>query len=272
MKPTIKAIFFLAFIQVVVSNDSCDPWPVSLKTIEECCELPYLFESDTEMFCTEKCAPLINDLKQLTACMDECFLANSSVVTENRKLNEDGVKNISFIFGNIEYISPAWQPVTLEALRICELNEAGDVNRDLANFKGCVRDYLKQHCASFMTSPECELVEVHAWKCRRIEVNCSIWPYGYEMCCDAPEMFKFKKDIIESCEKGCREKEFFQILLRKCFFDCIATETKMVVGDEFDFEVVKELLMFNNSLEWEKPVTNTLEKCQLEFKGWLSYF
>lgn len=264
----ISWIVFLPLLLALTSaQDPCQPWPQQLKTREECCDLPKYHPTDTETACYNQCGQLEDDLTTLRTCMENCFAANSTVVAKDKKINSNEAMKIPFLFP--AGISAAWNSAIADALKKCQLNSTGHLSLDLAHFQYCVREYLKQHCVAFMPNTTgCDLVDEQFRKCMKIEPNCTaLWPSGYHKCCDVPEMFKFRDKLVDDCEDKCRNSEYFNIMVRKCFFDCIVNDTKFVVNEKIDYEVVRKMLSFNVSAVWIIPITTVVNKCQRAVAG-----
>lgn len=268
MKSTITLFCFISVFVSIKSEDSCDPWPENLKTVELCCDLPQHNPIPEEQICDRKCMKDNQESTINDTCMNECFIT-SQIFTKDKKIDKSVLTQPYGVMlsNNI----PGWNPVWAKSVELCEFESTGNLNNDLAKFIHCTRTYLLKNCIVFkLHDPECYLVEEHFMKCNKIEVNCSqvLTEEEDRDCCSAkPELIKFQ--TIKDCSDKCLETEYFRIMIKKCVFDCLIKVTKIMADNKFDFEVAKTLLTesANMSVEWDKPIEDTITKCQKKLIG-----
>lgn len=153
----------------------------------------------------------------------------------------------------------------------CEFVWTGNLSLNLATFYSCINSYVISNCNQFKDHiPGCDLLEEHLTKCGKIAVNCSQWPKEDNednLCCQSPKIIK--TEILATCIDACKEKEYFHVLMQKCFSDCIIRETKVINDGKIDIETVKKVLIenANKTVDWEKHVEAAVEKCEKISKG-----
>lgn len=259
--------FFIQFLCLTVlvveisSDASCEQWPAELKSLKKCCEIPFHEGSSAEENCIDKCFAFENNMVKLEICMEDCFNSTIPAYAKNQKIDEND-KNFL-----MSYYSQAWKRILPDAYKKCEMNSTGKLNSDYRSYVNCLRDYFTQNCIRFKTAePGCDLVEEHFKTCKKIEPNCAApFPLDYENCCKVPKLIS--NETIEKCEDQCNESNYFRIMVRKCFFDCIVNDTKFIKNNALDYEVLKNLLLANQTAEWEKPIAAVAKKCESEVKG-----
>lgn len=268
----IISLCFLNFLIQSIFSDDCEKWPENLQTLSECCKLETISpESNAEKYCNNRIPTSVNDTVEWTKKMENCFQNFSNLITSDRKINKTvlAAKYHDYIFEASFNVNPAWAKLVPGALDKCELESSESLNRDLANFFFCIREYLQNHCVSFKFAVGCDEVEEHFNKCNKIEPDCSLWTAGHSGSCCGISPPVISNEITEICATNCHKSEFFMAFRTKCFIDCLANETSILRDDKLDFEALKKL-MFDNSnktAEWEVPIGKAVDKCESLLKG-----
>jgi hypothetical protein len=301
MRTIILTLISLRFV-VYSEKISCEPFPSGLKTVKECCALSKRQPSNADI----KCSKFNQDDDKEKAALEaeECFLAMYANVTgtsgiirlmlidiKSKSLN---LKYFTLIFKKLivddrnlnknKLMLSAFSPFAYNnenhhedivkiATENCEFVSTGNLSLNLATFYDCINNFVTDKCTHFTNFVTgCDLVEEHLIKCGRIATNCDEWPEGglVDSCCKSPKVIK--DEIQDICARDCKKNEYFQQLLRKCFFDCIVRETKVMSNNKLDMEIVKKVLIdnTNNTAEWEKPIEAAVTKCEKNWKGFES--
>lgn len=262
------AIVLFAMVSCVSTNNtlSCDPWPENLKTVRDCCNIPYHSNSILLNHCFEKCESRERSDDERNECAAKCY-GNVTLMITDGKINK---KVVIRIYGNNAFYQQHWMKLINESVENCEFDEFGTVAGSLAKFFECVNLNLENNCVSFTNTPECDKVQELFEKCHNYEPDCSQWPENLinpEICCKTPPLFNSR--LIATCRRKCSALELFLPRIMSCIDGCLYNETKLKIDGRFDFEVVEKFLIENskNQPEWENPIKDAVGKCETKMKG-----
>lgn len=268
---SLKLFLLLIFLFEISCEDDCEPWPKELLPPKKCCHVPFAEESYEESMCSSKCyrAEVESRIKY-KECVGDCFKNVTKLFKEDKTIDIEAVKRSPMLIPHSR--QPEYRFEIDKVIDKCEYSSTGNISLDLAKYFDCLRHAIAGFCKNFdiYTNPGCDLVEEHIRKCKKIEPNCKTWAseFGYHSkCCEVP--FLIKTEIAGQCEAKCVKSEYFLRLKKKCFVDCIISETKLIEDGKFNSEAAKTLLLenANKTEEWEKPIASVVEKCDAELQG-----
>lgn len=250
----------------VVSNSSCDPWPENLKPLRECCNIPHHSNTILMNHCYFKCNTSDKDGDQQNDCAAKCYTNFTLLITDD-KLNKNVVKRI---YGGNAFYEEKWMKLINGSVDNCDFDESGPLVENLAKFFECINLQLENNCASFTNSIECDKVQEYFEQCNNIKPDCEVWPQTVinpDVCCKTPPVFSQRH--INTCRQKSLTKELFLPRQIKYMESCLFNETNIKVDGKFDFAVLQKLLIANTkeNPEWEKPITEAIEKCEKKMKG-----
>jgi hypothetical protein len=153
----------------------------------------------------------------------------------------------------------------------CPFELTGELSLDLAKFYDCANDVLLKNCKSFVSDPLCDSLDERSYVCDKKPINCDRYPMelSEDSCCDSPKLFTTEDQT--KCFEKCQAKEYFKLLLQKCFYDCVMDGSAFITDDKIDYEAAKKLLMdhtnSSEASEWEKPIATAVDKCAKLWTG-----
>lgn len=267
----IQGAVLLLLSAVVVSEDEpaeisneCKTWPSNLRSLQECCNVPYHSNSVLQSICQTKCFVVAKDSQY--ECVVDCYI-NMTGLIKDGTVNKLVVKRI---YENNIYNERSWIKVISEGVEKCEYPTNGSKIEKLVGFYNCVNDFLAENCKDFIQSSECQDTEEQFEKCREIKPNCTVWPTNMihpESCCKIPVLITER--MASKCRLNCQRKELFMTQQADCIQNCSYVESGLMLNGKFDFATVKKLLVENsNSSEaWTKPIDDAIEVCEKSIKG-----
>lgn len=262
-----RAILLAFFCRNLLASSEldCSVEP-DLNSTRRCCMLPPRTVSQAEGMCSLRNSPAKEEL-------EKCFKKQFDSYQKNKPNMSIGAILLQPYFLPFHPVPNGHISHFEKIVETCPTELTENLNDDLAKFYDCSLDVLAANCSSFIQIDGCYEVEDKMLKCDKFPVNCQQFPEHIQenSCCqDTPELFKV--DLQDSCLESCSSKEYFKVLLQKCFYDCIVNATNVVNDcDEFDFEMAEKVLKENvNSSDasvWEKPIDTAVEKCQEMWTG-----
>lgn len=246
------------------SSDDCKTWPSNLKSLQECCTVPYYLNVMVQNVCQVKCSIKTKYLQY--DCIADCYL-NMTGLIKDGTINKLVAKKI---FENNIHIDKNWIKLISDGVDKCEYEKNGTVIESLIKFYNCVNDFLAENCLTFNQYSECFATEAHFVKCKNISPNCTAWPTNVihpEVCCKVPALIS--QNLKTKCRIQCQKKEFFTISISECSQNCTFLEAGLQADGTISFDVVKRILRenANTSEAWEKSITEAVEVCEKTTKG-----
>lgn len=259
----------LASFVFVASGDECfTNWPSDLKSLGECCSLPFgstVLRTEIELKARRSCIgikPEVN-FDKLRTCMELSFILLSGIVSADMKMNLTVAKSLFYYSHDL----PVWEGLIDEFQEKCKPNFQGTLTDDLQSFLKCMRENLSKNCLAFNDyKAECDAVENYYHKyCKSFEPDCNqrLEAIDFRYCgMQSPSLLI--DNFIKKCIADCDKLEYFEIAYKSCFRDCIMSEKKFFKGHQVDLAAVKSLLIAssNNSVEWDKPIDNAITICE----------
>lgn len=267
--------------------DSCEPWPSDLKTIKECCNFPPRRITVSENSCFRQCSEnnpeqdiysqmlTEEDNSKLKACMELCFMTQSTLVDSDMKLNKESVKHLYQHQVHI-YGEANWDDVLDNATESCKMESNGSLSEILAQYFICIEDYLANNCVEFSYLDQaCGAVEERFLKCKNIQFDCNNFPIALpdqRTCCKFPTLMTYEN--LFTCRDKCELTEYFFDFFVDCIRSCLHDEVKIFVDgkipEEVDHEKVKKLLVENSknkNVDWTNVIDESIKKCVSEIES-----
>lgn len=246
------------------STNSCDPWPKYLKSVQECCSIPFHSNTMLQHVCYTKCMSRPKDLQN--DCVANCYV-NMTGIIRGSTINKPAVRRI---YEGNSFHDRKWSKLVGDAVEKCEYSTGGTLPDNLMKFFNCVDDFLVDHCVSFSQTPECDATEEHFETCKNIQPNCTAWPINMihpEACCKIPQILS--EELSSKCRISCQRKELFLPRQVECINNCTYIHTGLRANGKIVFEVAKKMLIesSNNTAEWEKPIEAAVAECEKLMKG-----
>ena len=247
---------------------SCKPYPSDLRSLEECCEVPVLFDVNVKRSCEHICL----DVKAADQnCVIECLFRNNGLM-KNNEINKTALAHTFDKFGLGD---PEWRNITREAIDECwlEHNESKSFQDIFEEFEKCMNKFYLEHCVEGKEPVECDKVSEFMEECQNIAADCLTWPKWIvklpEYCCDnRPELFS--KEIKTKADLYCAPQSIPSNLGQ---MQCLATFMINVTGIKFDgkwdFTIAKDFLIDHsrNDEKWKTAIEKTIETCEKQVHG-----
>lgn len=242
-----------------ISHLDCSNWPQGLKTIEECCNVPNLFDIVTFSNCSYQCHD--------SACNAKCYVDSTHII-ENGKLNK-----ASILLG-ISHFGPesVWDEIIQNSLDKCEdsVNSRVELEEQLIELFSCLKKEASKDCPEYQGIMGCSRVEKYVEDCHR-EENCEKWPKRFDIntviaCCNIP-------DLVSHAERrDCHNKCMFSTNTFNCTEFCAMKMERFVKYGKLNVSETKKALNENRnqSMPWEKVIDDAVEDCVKELKGKLN--
>lgn len=255
------------------ASTDCTPYPSNLKSLDECCKHPILFDDEITGTCDYLCAEDEED-KDNPDCPYNCMLINNNVV-KKQKVN---VTALEFIFDKYGIGDPDWHNITHDGIKQCDLKyEVGHLKENYEKFEGCMTSFYRSHCVEFKEPVECDAVEDFMLKCQHIKPNCAVWPRHIvklpEFCCDnRPELFS--KDLQDKAEDYCSDQDIISKAgTMQCLANYLLNITSIKAAKKWNFAIAKKLLTENSKddAKWTATIEKTVETCEKQVHGLLLF-
>ena len=282
LQPTTSQTDFVETTTIVYTTTlpptphNCE-WPRNLKPLHECCSIPYHANFKVQRDCMTNTAIAFNRSGNITSreSYAKCYLEKTKL-WQNGKFNKEIAKEIYRNYTNIYKVmtgSDPWYDVIGEAVDKCDFPNTSLMSVNLANYYICTNRYLVTRCAIIDSSDDCEPVEEHYEKCRKVQTACSTWPMKVmlpEFCCIYPELVS--KSVLLNCRKECSTK-IIQLEVAKCVIECVEKSVGAKTNGKYNFDVVKNVLMANanKNSRWEGSITKSVEYCKSLIQGKINY-
>lgn len=251
-------------------SEQCVP-PDGMKTIEECCKVPKLFD-DEEL---QSCEKSMCKSSKAVDCVEHCLLENNKVVVKS----EVNTTAIEVLYSQFGLASKAWTNITHEGLQHCQLDIKASKNYKEAmdKFNDCMLQHFRSHCVEFQDDVECDKVEEFMEDCLKTQPDCDTWPQWIarvpDVCCpNRPTIFSH--EMIEAAEHTCESKEDVISHLGK--LECKATHMLNAAGihhdNQWNFELIAKLLgeHAKDAEKWKNAIEKTTKVCEAQVHGELN--
>ena len=251
---------------------ACKPYPSDLRSLEECCDVPLLFNNDQYAACEHMCS---HDNDTSLECPVKCLLKFNNIM-KNSAINKTAIEAYFDQNGN----DPNWKPITKFAMESCQfvIDPKVNLKKIFEDFEDCMNIKFEEHCIHFKDSKGCDKVEEFMFKCQNFKHNCSVWPFWFvklpETCCDGrPELFDSNLDIKANiyCKKQDLLSRGEQL---RCLTNFMLNETKIRTNEKWNFNVASKRLTENskNGSKWKTAIEKTMETCQKQVQGLITVF
>lgn len=246
--------------------------PGGLKSLENCCKVPILFNDSTVLNCERFCMK-----NKLTAvdCVQECLIMTH--------IERKGVLNLTAIEALYSQASSkCWENVTRAGLQKCVLDtRKSEKNYKVAleKFEDCMNFHFEDNCMDFHDLLECDRVEEFMENCLNTAPTCNEWPYWIvyypENCCvNMP--YLFDDETITMAYFYCdylNITTYADKLVCMSHFLLSANMSSIRVNKTWHFETAKDIIMYNDltdSRYWKEIIENTMKKCENQVHGNMS--
>lgn len=257
-----QLLIFLCYLSLAFSDEEltegCDPWPSNVRSLRECCNVPYHSSSMLQDMCMMRCSQKEQD----SECAIKCYIDYTLLLKEG-KLDKAIVKRLYY---NNVYYEHQWYKVIDESVDKCEFAPSDSTTQSLAKFYDCVSNFLANNCVSFMQSEECGKTEDLNDKCKKTPPNCKEWPVNMLhpfSCCITPQLIS--QNLTRRCKVECERKEFFITKQLECVNNC--TDAVIKTDGKIDFELVKNMFIENGNGAWETSIVGAIESCEKVIQG-----
>lgn len=238
-------------------NPDCSTWPPGLQTIEECCNVPELFDIEIFSNCSYQCHD--------SACNAKCYVDSTKVI-ENGKVNK------AAILLGVSHFGPEsiWDEIIQKSLDNCEdsVNSKADIEEQLVELFSCLKKEASKDCPEYQGIMGCSRVEKYVEDCNQGKKNCKTWPKKFDIntiitCCNIPSL------VSHAERKDCENKCLFSINPFNCTEVCAMRSERFVKDGKLDLSEVKKALNENRnqSMPWEKVIDDGVEDCVKVLKG-----
>lgn len=250
-------------------SSSCLPYPANLKSLEECCQVPILFDDEVFGTCEFICSEDKKDSKN-PDCPVKCLFENNGIV-KKKVVNRTAIEWTYDKFG-LAY--PLWKNVTSSGLDKCvlEYDDKPGLKEKFELFEKCMSKHYQVNCVQFKEPVECDAVEDFMEKCHGNHENCEIWPTWIvklpEYCCpNRPELFS--KEMKAKAEDYCSDQQIISNLGK---MQCLATyslnATGIRSGEKWDFTIALKMLNDHESdPKWKSIIEKTIKTCENQVHG-----
>ncbi|KAL7015139.1 hypothetical protein ACKWTF_016297 [Chironomus riparius] len=243
-------------------EEACKPWPSTYKPLRECCMIPHNPLQITLNTCFYRCTSRETDERRQIECGASCFINVTGIFYDHR-LNRERIKNLMI---GASVVPSKWIRIIEAGIDSCKFEDNGSMHDRLARFFGCLTDFMTDNCVQFVQTPDCERSQELFEQCHHIKPICEHWPFGYgtlDSCCKIPPLFS--QALRSKCHHECTYSELFLQRQAKCDEFCRYDDTKLRVGNAFNFDAVKAMLMesVKGTPEWKVPIDHAVEKCKI---------
>jgi hypothetical protein len=203
--------------------------------------------------------------------MEDCFMRSYRVFASSGSQNISALNLLASRFLPYHYSLNGHVDNTKEIIESCPFESTDDLNLDLAKFYECAKDVLLRNCRDFFLDSKCDSLDERSYLCDKKPINCHHFPLelSEDLCCDSPKLFT--EEDQNKCFEECQAKEYFKLLLQKCFYDCVMNGSTFIADDNIDFDVAKKILLdhtnSSEASEWEKPISTAVDKCSELWTG-----
>lgn len=253
--------------QILHCSEHC-VLPNGMKSIEECCKVPKLFDDED----ISACGKTMCKSSKSVDCVDRCLLENNQVVVKN-EVNSTALEVLYSQFG---LASKAWTNITHTGLQHCKLDIKASKNYKEAmdKFNDCMNSYFLSHCVEFHDDLECDKVEDFMEDCLKVQYDCDTWPTWIvrlpETCCpNEPSLFTSEQQA--TAEHVCQASEDVISHLGK--LECKSTHMLNASGihhdNQWNFDIVPKLLNEHSkdAEKWKNSIANTSKMCEAQVHG-----
>ena len=264
-----RILILWSFISVVLADEEtktgCDPWPINLKSVHDCCNIPHHSNDLMQNICYTRCT--LKSPDDRSVCAVECYV-NMTGLIKDGMINKVVAKRI---YEHNAFHETQWMILINDGVDKCEYYSNGSLTENLIKFYSCVDEFLSQNCPNFIQTNECDQVEEYFENCKNIQTNCTTWPrhqMNPEICCQTPQLFS--ENLYSKCRNECNKKEFLLMKKIECMNNCTYIESGLRNGGKVDFEVVKKMLKEssgNKSEIWEKSIETASQSCEKTISG-----
>jgi len=211
--------------------------------------------------CYYRCTTREQDERHQIECGASCFINVTGIFYDHR-LNRERIKNLMI---GASVVPSKWIRIIENGIDSCKFEEHGTMHDRLARFFGCVTDFMTDNCVQFVQSPDCERTQELFEQCHHIKPICEHWPFGYgtlDSCCKIPPLFS--QALRSKCHHECTYSELFLQRQAKCDEICRYDDTKLRVGNKFNFDAVKGMLLESakGTPDWKLPIDHAVDKCK----------
>lgn len=253
---------------------NCKPYPKELKSLEECCKVPVLFDDDITGTCEFFCSEDKKDSKN-PDCPVNCLFKNNGILS-NKKINRTAME---WTYDKFGLADPGWRNITHDGLDECDLeyDPTKSFKDAFDKFESCINEYYRERCIEFKEAADCEKVEEFMDKCQKIHADCTTWPKWIvkipEYCCpNRPELFE--KDLQAKAKDYCSDQDIISNLgTMQCLAHFMLNFTGVHVAGKWNYPAAKKLLLDHsgNDAKWTSTIDKTMETCEKQVNG-LNHF
>lgn len=254
-------------MKILHCSEQCEP-PAGLKSIEDCCKIPKLFDEND----IESCDKSMCKSSKANDCVDRCLLENNKIVVRN----EVNTTAMEVLYSQYGLASKLWTNITHEGLQQCQLDMKTHKNykEALDKFNACMNPYFLSHCVEFKDDLECDKVEDFMEDCLKVQYDCDTWPQWIaripETCCpNYPSLFTSEQQ--STAEQICQDSNDVISHLGK--LECKATHMLNASGihhdNQWNFDIVPKLLTEHakDAEKWKNPIGNASKLCEAQVHG-----
>lgn len=250
---------------------SCTP-PADMKTLEECCHSPILFEDDLHGTCEFFCSEDKKESKN-PDCSFNCLFKNNGIMRKG-DINKTALENTFDKFG---LANPNWRPITATGVAKCPIVYS-DTNfkENVEKFEQCMTDNYRHHCIEYNPEPDCDKVEDFMNKCQNVKPDCNTWPKWIvklpEKCCkNKPKLFN--EAMMNEANRFCQTQGHLSNLgLMQCLATFLINATGIKPEGKWHFETATKLLSDHSGKDpkWTSAIEKTVETCEKQVHGSLT--
>lgn len=248
-------------------SENCSSWPSDLKSLAECCDIPYHNDNYMEQLCEEGCTAHKDFKGDHKKCVLECYVTEGTELLRSGKFNKACAASL---YKKGDNTGGLWTKIIEAGVSSCSYESNGTLKEKLTKYFGCVDDYLTAKCIRLKSTDECFKVFNHVEECSPSSLDCSKWPenlFYSSACCKMPQVLE---DISSTCDASCAKKEISHFPLYNCRRLCDSIETGLLKSDgSINFDKASENLQKSElfSEKWEQPVMDAIDECKGEIEG-----
>lgn len=250
---------------------SCTP-PADMKTLEECCHSPILFEDDLHGTCEFFCSEDKKESKN-PDCSLNCLFKNNGIMRKN-EINTTALENTYDKFG---HANPNWRPITASGMAKCPLVYVeSKFKENVEIFEKCMTDNYRHHCIEYNPEADCDKVEDFMNKCQNVQPDCNTWPRWIvklpESCCHhKPKLFN--DAMMNEAQRSCNKPQITISNLgsMQCQATFLIGATGIKAEGKWHFPIATKLLNDHsgNDPKWTSAIDKTIETCEKSVHGLL---
>lgn len=243
--------------------------PGGLKSLEDCCKVPLLFEDSSVYVCEKLCNK--SGSSAAVDCVEQCLIMNNGIIRQNVV----NVTALEVMYSRFGLAPKTWENITREGLQKCTIDVASGKNfkEALAKFEDCMNFHYEDNCVEFNDQAECDSVEEFMEKCMNIVPDCDHWPQWIvrlpEVCCpNMPNLFQ--KDAMQVADSYCDALKIPSNLGKmECIAHFVLNASEIYFNKKWDFQMASKLLNKNDPTNgrWKDAIDETIKTCENQVHG-----